>query len=84
MSTWKYGYRLYYAFEWLFSQTRQSTVARGKLEQLKNPWLGRDASGAIIAGSGTGGMNSAQFTTGGASDIYVENWTPASVEAASK
>lgn len=84
MSTWKYGYRLDYAFEWLFSQTRQSAVARGKLEQLKNPWLGRDASGAVIAGSGTAGMNSAQFTTGGASDIYVENWTPESVEAASK
>lgn len=83
MSTWKYGYRLDFAFEWLFDQTRQSEIARGKLEQLKNPWLGRDASGAILAGSGTAGMNSAQFTTGGASDIYVENWTPKSVESAS-
>ena len=84
MSTWKYGYRLDYAFEWLFNQTRSAEDQRGKLEQLKNPWLGRDADGTIIAGSGTAGMNSAQFTTGGASSVYVENWTPDSVERSSK
>ena len=76
MSTWKYGYRLDYAFDWLFSQTREDEGVRGKLEQLKNEWLGRDENGMIIEGSGTSGMNSAQFTTGGASEVYIENWTP--------
>ena len=80
MSTWKYGYRLDYPFEWLFEQTRESELARGKLEQLKNPWLGRDEEGHIVEGSGTNGMNSAQFTPGGASSVYVENWTPETVE----
>lgn len=79
MSTWKYGYRLDFAFEWLFSQRRDTESARGKLEQLKDPWLGRDENGVLLPGSGTEGMNSAQFTTGGASDVYVENWTPESV-----
>lgn len=79
MSTWKYGYRLDYAFDWLFNQTREDEEARGKLEQLNNEWLGRDDNGTIIEGSGTAGMNSAQFTTGGASDVYVENWTPETV-----
>lgn len=79
MSTWKYVYRLDFAFEWLFNQRRDTETAREKLEQLKNPWLGRDASGQLLEGSGTAGMNSAQFTTGGASDVYVEGWTPESV-----
>jgi len=79
MSTWKYGYRLDFAFEWLFSQKRDTESARGKLEQLTDPWLGRDRNGVLLPGSGTEGMNSAQFTTGGASDVYVENWTPESV-----
>ena len=79
MSTWKYGYRLDFAFEWLFNQRRDTETAREKLEQLKNPWQGRDASGQLLEGSGTAGMNSAQFTTGGASDVYVEGWTPESV-----
>ena len=80
MSTWKYGYRLDYPFEWLFSQTKETEDARGKLEQLKNEWLGRDENGAIIAGSGTNGMNSAQFTTGGVSSVYVENWKPETID----
>ncbi|MBQ9009853.1 MAG: prolyl oligopeptidase family serine peptidase [Clostridia bacterium] len=79
MSTWKYGYRLDFAFEWLFSQRRETENTRGKLEQLTGPWLGRDESGALLPGSGTEGMNSAQFTTGGASEVYGENWTPESV-----
>ena len=79
MSTWKYGYRLDYPFEWLFAQDRKAEVERGKLDQLKNGWLGRDESGKIKDGSGTAGMNSAQFSTGGPSDVYVENWTPESV-----
>lgn len=82
MSTWKYGYRLDYAFDWLFQQTRQSEIERGKLEQLKEPWLGRDASGAILPGSGTAGLNSAQFTVGGTSDVFTEGWTPESVDTA--
>ena len=79
MSTWKYGYRLDFAFEWLFSQRRDTEMARGKLEQLRNPWLGRDENGELLEGSGTAGMNSAQFTTGGASEIYTEGWTAESV-----
>ena len=81
MSTWKYGYRLDFAFEWLFSQRRDTEMTRAKLEQLKNPYLGRDTSGQLLEGSGTAGMNSAQFTTGGPSEIYVEGWTPESVES---
>ena len=79
MSTWKYGYQLDYPFEWLFAQTRQTEQARGKLTQLLNPWLGRDENGQILAGSGTAGMNSAQFDTSGTSRTYTENWTPVSV-----
>ena len=79
MSTWKYGYRLDFAFEWLFSQRRGDEMAREKLEQLKNPWLGRDETGVLLPESGTAGMNSAQFTTGGPSEVYVEGWTPESV-----
>ena len=81
MSTWKYGYRLDYPFVWLFSQTRETEEQRGKLEQLKNDWLGRDENGAILEGSGTNGLNSAQFSTGGASSVYVEGWTPETVSA---
>lgn len=79
MSTWKYGYRLDYPVEWLFCQTRETEEARGKLEQLKNEWLGRDENGVIIGGSGTNGMNSAQFTTSGVSSVYVENWKPETI-----
>lgn len=68
-----------FAFEWLFSQRRDTEMARGKLAQLTNPWLGRDAGGQLLEDSGTAGMNSAQFTTGGASDVFVEGWTPESV-----
>ena len=79
MSTWKYGYQLMYPFQWLFSQNRQTAVERGKIEQLKNEWLGRDENGVILEGSGTAGLNAAQFTPGGSSDIYTEGWTPVSV-----
>ncbi len=75
MSTWKYGYQLDAPFEWLFEQTRQSENARGKIEQLKNPWLGRNADGSIKEGSGTSGLNSAQYTPNGASEKFGEGWT---------
>lgn len=78
MSTWKYGYQLDYPFTWLFEQNRKTELKRGKIEQLKNEWLGRNADGKIRAGSGTTRLNSAQFTPKGASDIYVEGWTPTS------
>ena len=78
MSTWKYGYQLDYPFEWLFAQNRQTEISRGKIEQLKNEWLGRDADGEIIEGSGTANLNSEQFTPHGASEIYTEGWTPVS------
>jgi predicted peptidase len=79
MSTWKYGYQLDNPFKWLFAQNRQSEMKRGKIEQLKNKWLGRDKDGNILKGSGTAGLNSAQFTPGGASKVFTEGWTPASV-----
>ncbi|HOV93294.1 MAG TPA: hypothetical protein PLT87_00240 [Spirochaetales bacterium] len=72
MSTWKYAYQLDYPFEWLFAQNRQTEVARGKIEQLKNMRIGRDPSGKILPGSGTAYLNSAQSTPNGASDVYVE------------
>ena len=78
MSTWKYGYQLTYPFQWLFSQSRQTIVERGKIEQLKNEWLGRDEEGKVLAESGTAGLNAGQFTPRGSSDIYVEGWTPVS------
>jgi len=84
MSTWKYGYQLDYPFTWLFKQNRKTELKRGKIEQLKNTWLGRDTDGEIKAGSGTANMNSAQFTPDGASDIYVEGWTQESVNAKAK
>ncbi|MBR1813168.1 MAG: SEL1-like repeat protein [Lachnospiraceae bacterium] len=76
MSTWKYGYQLDYPFEWLFAQTRETEEARGKLEQLKNDWLGRDEEGKILEGSGTNGLNAAQYTPGGANANFTEGWTP--------
>ncbi len=80
MSTWKYGYRLTTPFTWLYAQTRESEMRRGKLEQLKNPWLGRNADGTIKEGSGTAQLNSAQYTPHGASDVFTEGWTRESVE----
>ena len=76
MSTWKYGYQVDYPFEWLFEQRRETTQARGKVEQLKNKWLGRDKDGNIKKGSGTAGLNTAQYTPAGKSDTYIENWKP--------
>lgn len=78
MSTWKYGYQLDYPIEWLFQQSRKTEQARGKLEQLKNDWLGRDEAGNLIGGSGTAGLNAAQFTPHGASAEFCEGWTPLS------
>lgn len=78
MSTWKYGYQLDYPFEWLFQQNRQTAMARNKLNALKNTWLGRDAQGKIVSGSGTAGLNSAQFILKGESEFFKENWTPLS------
>ena len=78
MSTWKYGYQLDYPYEWLFAQNRKSEISRGKVEQLKNKWLGRYENGVIRAGSGTANFNTAQYTPHGKSDIFVENWTPVS------
>ncbi|MCR5494417.1 MAG: prolyl oligopeptidase family serine peptidase [Treponema sp.] len=80
MSTWKYGYRLTTPFIWLYKQTRESEMERAKLEQLKNPWIGRNADGTIKEGSGTSGLNSAQYTPGGASEIFTEGWTRESVK----
>ena len=76
MSTWKYGYQIDYPFEWLFEQRRETAQARGKVEQLKNKWLGRDKDGNIKKGSGTAGLNTAQYTPTGKSDTYIENWKP--------
>ena len=86
MSTWKYGYQLEAPLAWLFEQRRETAQRRGKIEQLKQPWLGRDEAGQIRPNSGTQGLNSAQFTPWGASETYTEGWTPASVqkEAVSK
>lgn len=78
MSTWKYGYQLDSPFQWLFAQNRKTEIARGKIEQLKNKWLGRNVDGNIVNGSGTADLNSAQYTPGGASKIYTEGWTPVS------
>jgi len=75
MSTWKYGYQLEAPFEWLFAQRRQTAQARGKVEGLNRPWLGRDADGNILEGSGTKGLNSAQFTPNGISPYFKEGWT---------
>lgn len=80
MSTWKYAYNLDAPFEWLFAQNRQTAINRGKLLQLKAPWLGRDGNGKIKKGSGTAGLNSAQFTPSGASKVFVEDWKVSSVE----
>ena len=80
MSTWKYAYNLDAPFEWLFAQNRQTAINRGKLQQLKAPWLGRDGNGKIKKGSGTAGLNSAQFTPLGASKVFVEDWKVSSVE----
>ena len=78
MSTWKYGYQLDYCFEWLYAQNRQTEMKRGKIAQLRNKWLGRDATGKIKAGSGTAGLNSAQYTPSGPDEIFNEGWTPVS------
>ena len=80
MSTWKYAYNLDAPFEWLFAQNRQTAINRGKLQQLKAPWLGRDGNGKIKKGSGTAGLNSAQFTPSGASKVFVEGWKISTVE----
>lgn len=80
MSTWKYGYQLDNPFKWLFAQDRRTAMQRGKIEQLKNKWLGRDKGGNILKGSGTAGLNSAQYTPKGISKIYTEGWTKESVE----
>lgn len=82
MSTWKYGYQLKHPLEWLFAQQRDTETRRGKLEQLKRPWLGRDKTGKILPGSGTCGLNSAQYTPDGPSTIFTEGWTPESVQKA--
>ena len=76
MSTWKYGYQLDYCFDWLYAQTRQIAMQRGKVAQLNNEWLGRDAYGHIRAGSGTRHLNSGQFTPNGPDNVYTEGWTP--------
>ena len=76
MSTWKYGYQIDYPFEWLFEQRRETAQARGKVEQLKNKWIGRDKNGNIKKGSGTAGLNTAQYTPNGKSDTYIEDWKP--------
>lgn len=80
MSTWKYGYQLEAPLAWLFEQRRETAQQRGKIEQLKQPWLGRDEAGKIRPNSGTQGLNSAQFTPWGASEVYTEGWTPATVK----
>lgn len=80
MSTWKYGYRLEMPFRWLYSQTRESEIQRGKIAQLKNKWLGRDGDGNVRNGSGTANLNSAQFTPHGPDPIFTEGWTRQSVE----
>ena len=82
MSTWKYGYQLDYPLEWLFQQSRETEEARGKLEQLKKDWLGRDENGNIIENSGTTGLNAAQYTPGGPNAAYPEGWTPVSATQA--
>jgi len=84
MSTWKYGYQLDNPLKWLFAQNRQTEMQRGKIEQLKNKWIGRDKDGNILKGSGTAGLNSAQYTPDGASKIYTEGWTKESVEKLTK
>lgn len=78
MSTWKYGYQVFYPFQWLYAQTRQTEMQRGKIENLKRPWLGRDANGKVLNGSGTNHLNSAQFTPSGPDTIFSEGWTPVS------
>ena len=75
MSTWKYGYCLEAPFRWLYSQTRDSEIKRGKIAQLRNQWLGRDADGRIRSGSGTTNLNSAQFTPHGPDPVFTEGWT---------
>ena len=49
-------------------------MERGKQEQLRNPWKGRDAQGNVRPGSGTAGLNSAQFTPHGISEVFKEGW----------
>ena len=78
MSTWKYGYQVTYPFKWLYAQTRQTEMQRGKMESLKRPWLGREANGKVRKGSGTNRLNSAQFTPDGPDTIFSEGWTPVS------
>lgn len=80
MATWKYGMQLNEPFEWLFKQSRKTENNRGKIEQLKSEWLGRDADGKIKQGSGTAHLNSAQYTPFSASRVYVEGWTKDSVK----
>ena len=75
MSTWKYGYRLEVPFRWLYSQTRNSEIKRGKIDQLKNQWLGRDKNGKVRGDSGTANLNSAQFTPHGPDPVFTEGWT---------
>ena len=75
MSTWKYGWNLDYVFDWLFTQSNETAKARGKVEQLNNEWLGRDEEGNLIEGTGTKGLNSAQYTPRGADKTYTEGWT---------
>ena len=79
MSTWKYAYALDYSFEWLFSQSRETANARGKIEELNKPWLGLNEDGSLKEGTGTVGLNSAQFTPNGASTVFTEGWTKVSV-----
>lgn len=74
MSTWKYAYRLRYTFEWLFERRRSEETSRPKAEGLLRPWLGRQGDGSIVPGSGTAGLNSAQFTPKGASRDFGEGW----------
>lgn len=76
MSTWKYGYHPDFSFDWLYAQRRETSMQRKKIAQLRNPWKGRDASGKIRPGSGTAGLNSAQFTPGGESKTFTEGWKP--------
>jgi len=76
MATWKYGYQLDYSFDWLYAQRRETAMERGKVDQLRQPWKGRDRAGRILPGSGTAGLNSAQFTPHGESEEFTEGWKP--------
>lgn len=48
-ATWIYAHKIFAGYEWLLSQTKASEDARGKIEELNNPWVAETDEAKIAA-----------------------------------